>query len=91
MRFTPKIIRFQRHGCTNRPFFHIVVMEVSNLFRDLLFQSYLLCSAFNRNDVLGCEVVVHSFMCLLFLSVHDKHLKLCMCLGIAAIRMMFRI
>jgi hypothetical protein len=31
MRFTPKIIRFQRHGCTNRPFFHIVVMEVSNL------------------------------------------------------------
>lgn len=27
MRFTPKIIRFQRHGCTNRPFFHIVVME----------------------------------------------------------------
>jgi hypothetical protein len=30
MRFTPKIIRFQRHGCTNRPFFHIVVMEVSN-------------------------------------------------------------
>jgi len=34
MRFTPKIIRFQRHGCTNRPFFHIVVMEVSNLFRN---------------------------------------------------------
>lgn len=27
MRFTPKIIRFQLHGCTNRPFFHIVVME----------------------------------------------------------------
>ncbi|XP_058832133.1 small ribosomal subunit protein bS16m [Topomyia yanbarensis] len=22
-----KIIRFARHGCTNRPFFHIVVME----------------------------------------------------------------
>jgi hypothetical protein len=34
MRFTPKIIRFQLHGCTNRPFFHIVVMEVSNLFRN---------------------------------------------------------
>jgi hypothetical protein len=34
MRFTPKIIRFQRHGCTNRPFFHIVVMEVSNRFRN---------------------------------------------------------
>jgi len=34
MRFTPKIIRFQRHGCTNRPFFHIVVMEVSILFRN---------------------------------------------------------
>jgi hypothetical protein len=31
MRFTPKIIRFQRHGCTNRPFFHIVVMEVSKI------------------------------------------------------------
>jgi hypothetical protein len=31
MRLTPKIIRFQRHGCTNRPFFHIVVMEVSKL------------------------------------------------------------
>ncbi|KDR12174.1 probable 28S ribosomal protein S16, mitochondrial isoform X1 [Zootermopsis nevadensis] len=27
MRYTPKIIRFARHGCTNRPFFHIVVME----------------------------------------------------------------
>lgn len=23
-----KTIRFARHGCTNRPFFHIVVMEV---------------------------------------------------------------
>jgi hypothetical protein len=34
MRFTPKIIRFQRHGCTNRPFFHIVVMEVSNKLRN---------------------------------------------------------
>lgn len=32
MRYTPKIIRFARHGCTNRPFFHIVVMEVSNIF-----------------------------------------------------------
>ncbi|XP_069671730.1 small ribosomal subunit protein bS16m [Periplaneta americana] len=26
-RYTPKIIRFARHGCTNRPFFHVVVME----------------------------------------------------------------
>ena len=34
MRFTPKIIRFQRHGCTNRPFFHVVVMEVSKVFRN---------------------------------------------------------
>lgn len=24
-----KIIRFARHGCTNRPFYHIVVMEVN--------------------------------------------------------------
>jgi hypothetical protein len=33
MRNTPKIIRFARHGCANRPFFHIVVMEVSNLLQ----------------------------------------------------------
>ncbi|XP_063225922.1 small ribosomal subunit protein bS16m [Bacillus rossius redtenbacheri] len=25
--FSAKVIRFARHGCTNRPFFHIVVME----------------------------------------------------------------
>lgn len=28
-RLSAKIIRFARHGCTNRPFFHIVVMEVN--------------------------------------------------------------
>ncbi|PSN35817.1 putative 28S ribosomal protein S16 [Blattella germanica] len=26
-RASAKVIRFARHGCTNRPFFHIVVME----------------------------------------------------------------
>ncbi|XP_037046016.1 probable 28S ribosomal protein S16, mitochondrial [Bradysia coprophila] len=26
-RLSAKIIRFARHGCTNRPFYHIVVME----------------------------------------------------------------
>ena len=49
---------------------------------------------FHRRDcsrVRNREVVEHSFMCLLFLSVHGKHLKLCMCLGIAAVRMMFHI
>lgn len=30
-RHSAKIIRFARHGCTNRPFFHIVVMEVRSL------------------------------------------------------------
>lgn len=25
---TTKAIRFAKHGCTNRPFYHIVVMEV---------------------------------------------------------------
>ncbi|CAG2057324.1 unnamed protein product [Timema podura] len=26
-RLSPKVIRFARYGCANRPFFHIVVME----------------------------------------------------------------
>lgn len=33
-KLSAKIIRFARHGCTNRPFFHIVVTEVNkrNIF-----------------------------------------------------------
>lgn len=33
-----KTIRFARHGCTNRPFFHIVVMEVNFFFFHLIFE-----------------------------------------------------
>jgi hypothetical protein len=29
IRKSQKAIRFARQGCTNRPFYHIVVMEVS--------------------------------------------------------------
>lgn len=29
-RLSAKIIRLARHGCTNRPFYHIVVMEVKH-------------------------------------------------------------
>uniref|UniRef100_A0A1B6CJJ8 Small ribosomal subunit protein bS16m n=1 Tax=Clastoptera arizonana TaxID=38151 RepID=A0A1B6CJJ8_9HEMI len=28
-KYAPKSIRFQRHGCTNRPFYHIVVAMTS--------------------------------------------------------------
>ena len=30
--YTAKAIRFVRYGCTNRPFFHIVVMEVKKYY-----------------------------------------------------------
>jgi len=49
------------------------------------------CSAVNHSGVVGRKLVVRSFMCLLFLSVQGRNLKLCMCLGIAAVRMMFHI
>ena len=29
LRDSRKVIRFAYHGCKNRPFFHLVVMEVS--------------------------------------------------------------
>jgi len=70
MRFTPKIIRFQRHGCTNRPFFHIVVMEVSNLFRDLLFQACLLCSIKGGGGPSNRTVIVLTMMLKVILGLH---------------------
>ena len=33
-----KIIRFAKHGCTNRPFYHIVVAEVCNLSKTFSFE-----------------------------------------------------
>lgn len=32
---TTKAIRFAKHGCTNRPFYHIVVMEVRSVLHFL--------------------------------------------------------
>lgn len=49
MRFTPKIIRFQRHGCTNRPFFHIVVMEVSTFLTAIATTKWIVFYADGKN------------------------------------------
>ena len=39
-RHSAKIIRFARQGCTNRPFYQIVVMEVNNRISILMSLSF---------------------------------------------------
>lgn len=42
-----KVIRLNRHGCTNRPFYHIVVQKVKN------------CDNFYMPRIQSCVVVLY--------------------------------
>lgn len=61
-----KIIRFARHGCANRPFFHIVVMEVKE------FLSYMWLGWHDPNSYIASRLAIVSQFVTFFLLQRRK-------------------